>query len=191
MSDVAHDPGAAKVFDAGRAGPAGKMGVQTTNAQAAANRACGECTACCTVMGVVELNKAGYTPCPHDCGRCAIYESRPKTCRIWSCGWLLGHIEGDERRRPDRLGLMFNREALAGRPITVAYEVWPGAAREPNNEYLLRKISQTLPIVLREYQTLKCEVITPDREKWEYISQLVGREWCPNVYSQTLVTSPH
>jgi hypothetical protein len=91
--------------------------------------------------------------------------------------WLLGRLEGDERRRPDQLGLMFNHEKLAGQPITVAYEVWPGAGRQANIKYFLRKMSQKMPIVLREYQTRKCDVITPDRELRQQIRQLIQAEW--------------
>ena len=109
-----------------------------------------------------------------------IYDSRPSTCRSWCCGWLLGVIEGDERRRPDRLGLLFNREELAGKPITVAYEVWPGAGKEPNNVYLLRKMSQKAPIVLRAYETRKCAVITPDRKKQRSMCASIQAEWCNN-----------
>ena len=142
-----------------------------------AGRACGQCTACCTIMGVCELNKANYQPCSHECGCCAIYNSRPNTCRTWSCVWLLGRLEGDERRRPDQLGLMFNHEKLAGQPITVAYEVWAGAGRQSNNKYLLRKMSLKMPIVLREYQTRKCDVITPDRKKRQLIRQSIQDDW--------------
>lgn len=155
-----------------------KVNAETKARNGVANRICGDCTACCTVMGVAELNKANYQPCSHNCGSCAIYNSRPSTCRSWCCGWLLGLIEGDERRRPDKLGLLFNRENLGGKPITVAYEVWPGAGRESNNEYLLRKMSQKTPIVLREYQTRKCDVITANRERRQKIRQLILHEWC-------------
>jgi hypothetical protein len=174
-------PGAGSAAAVGKTHAESETQTQThaETSHAAATRICGECTACCTVLGVVELNKPAYTTCRHDCGRCAIYESRPKTCRIWSCGWLLSHIEGDERRRPDRLGLLFNREALDGKPITVVYEVWPDAATHSNNAFLLRKMSQQMPIVLRAYQTRKCTVITPDRQKQQYILRLIESDWYP------------
>jgi len=34
-----------------------------------ADRVCGDCTACCTVMGVRELKKASYQACPHNCAK--------------------------------------------------------------------------------------------------------------------------
>src|SRR5260221_13659539 len=48
------------------------------------NRRCGECTACCTFMVVTELKKPAKVPCPNcSAAGCAIYESRPLTCRGW------------------------------------------------------------------------------------------------------------
>jgi hypothetical protein len=164
--------------DADYAAYVDKVNAEIQASNGVANRVCGDCTACCTVMGVVELNKANYQPCSHNCGRCGIYNSRPSTCRSWSCGWLLGLIEGDERRRPDQIGLLFNRETLGGKSILVAYEVWPAAGRQPRNEYLLRKMSQKNPIVLRQYETRKCDVITPDRLRRRQLRQSILTEWC-------------
>jgi hypothetical protein len=142
-------------------------------------------------MAVAELNKTVDQRCEHICdgGGCAIYDTRPRMCRSWSCSWLLGRIEGDERWRPDKLGLLFNRERLAGKPITVAYEVWLGAAKESTNAFLLRKMSQDIPIVLREYPSRNCNVLTPDPEKWQLITQLIQIHWCPTEYIQILVTN--
>ena len=127
--------------DVGTAAAAAKRENAAMAHSSAVIRQCGPCTACCTVMGVVELQKENYQPCRHNCGCCAIYDRRPSMCRDWSCVWLLGFIEGDEPARPDRLGLIFNRESLAGRHVLVAYEVWPRAGREPGNEELLRTMS--------------------------------------------------
>jgi hypothetical protein len=41
-------------------------------------RACGSCTLCCKVVGVLEIGKAAGAWCPHCAGakRCTIYEAR-------------------------------------------------------------------------------------------------------------------
>src|SRR5688572_10712451 len=46
---------------------------------------CGECTACCDVIGVDAVGKPYYARCPHlDPGKigaaCAVYADRPRTC---------------------------------------------------------------------------------------------------------------
>lgn len=51
---------------------------------------CGDCTYCCKVMKVQELNKAANTWCIH-CNKgqgCAIYKERPESCRVYECLWL-------------------------------------------------------------------------------------------------------
>jgi hypothetical protein len=53
-------------------------------------RACDGCTACCKIMQVRELEKAGNVWCEHcDIGTgCRIYDARPKSCRDFECVWL-------------------------------------------------------------------------------------------------------
>ena len=122
--------------------------------------------------------------------------TRPRSCRAWSCGWLLGHVEGDERRRPDKIGLIFNQEKLGGKLRMVAIEVWPGAGRESSNIYLLQKLSQQWPIILREYQMRSHEVITPNPAWRQQLRQLIDKEWTPlmqvhrqaSLQGQTVVT---
>lgn len=69
-------------------------------------RKCGTCRACCTSLIIDELNKPGFTPCPHECEQgCGIYAQRPGCCRSFQCLWLQGHLGEDDR--PDRLGVIF------------------------------------------------------------------------------------
>lgn len=69
-------------------------------------RSCGECTACCTVAAVAELDKPADTACRHACGAgCAIYEVRPAACRAFHCGWRrLAWLP--TMFRPDRSGVI-------------------------------------------------------------------------------------
>lgn len=77
-------------------------------AEAQIRRKCGNCTLCCTVAGVQELEKPPFIRCKHlrsnGCG-CGIYPDRPKACRSFACGWLQGNF--DERFRPDKIGAYF------------------------------------------------------------------------------------
>ncbi|HEX4147050.1 MAG TPA: hypothetical protein VHY91_26365 [Pirellulales bacterium] len=155
-----------------------------------AGRVCGECTACCTVLTVHELKKGSFQQCPHDCGRCVIYDTRPRSCRSWSCSWLLGRIEGDERRRPDKIGLIFNRETLAGKSMTVAIEVWPGAGRESGNAFLLQKMSKEAPIIVRQYQIRGYDVITSNSDVRKRILQSIETEWHPKPQNQPQPATP-
>ncbi|HTU24239.1 MAG TPA: hypothetical protein VMF30_02505 [Pirellulales bacterium] len=147
-----------------------------------ADRACGECTACCTVMAVDELGKFMNMRCPHDAGGCcAIYASRPRSCRGWACSWLLGHIAGDLRRRPDKSGLVFNQEELGGKFMFVAIEAWPGAAKESSNAYFIKKMSQSTPIIVRKYEDCRHDVIAPNAAQCQRLLRSIEKEWDPGL----------
>jgi hypothetical protein len=100
-------------------------------AQEETGRKCGECTACCMVMGVADVPTPFYAPCPHQTETgCDIYDKRPGACRDFYCEWLVGGLTGEDR--PDNLGLVFvsTRAVDAGKEsvVVAAYEVWSGAA---------------------------------------------------------------
>jgi len=73
-----------------------------------ADRSCGDCTACCTVLTVdtPDFKKTAGRPCVHLAGRgCAIHAVRPHICRTWFCAWRRIARLPDEAR-PDRSGLL-------------------------------------------------------------------------------------
>lgn len=107
-------------------------------------RSCGPCSACCTSLGVEEINKPRDTPCVHQCGQgCSIYESRPPSCQTYHCLWLAGLIEGDERRRPDQLGVIFDEGSTLEDVITCR-EIVPEASESEPVRYLIKKLSTKL-----------------------------------------------
>jgi hypothetical protein len=69
-------------------------------------RPCAGCSACCTVLGVRELEKAPWMTCKHVVPKgCGIYETRPPICGKFYCLWQSG--VGEDRDRPDHLGVVF------------------------------------------------------------------------------------
>lgn len=63
-------------------------------------RACGDCTLCCKVMAIEELDKAAGKWCRH-CKPghgCQIYDSRPSECRDFNCLWLIDQRFGPHWR---------------------------------------------------------------------------------------------
>jgi hypothetical protein len=74
------------------------------------SRRCGDCTVCCTLMGVPDLEPDGKLPgdrCSHACSRgCRIYAARPTSCRQFECLWLQGGLP--KPFRPDRVGIVFS-----------------------------------------------------------------------------------
>ncbi|SRR5258708_6083397 len=64
------------------------------------SRTCGECSLCCKLLPVAELDKEANLWCQH-CrpgNGCSIYNARPRVCRDYQCGWLLGVL--DDNRYP-------------------------------------------------------------------------------------------
>ena len=100
------------------------------------------------MLGVTELHKPVNVPCAYVCeGGCSIYQTRPQTCRNWSCDWKNGLIP-DEELRPDRLGIIFDLRLEGADPILCLWEVHEGAARQPGLEPLLNEIYLHAPCVV-------------------------------------------
>ena len=101
-------------------------------------RSCGACTECCEHLGVDELEKPAGQECAHQRppaeakrhGGCAIYETRPGSCRSYACLWALGI--GDHADRPDKSHVILEQERtftdLWGKSAVLIRELRPGAA---------------------------------------------------------------
>lgn len=73
-----------------------------------ADRSCGDCTACCTVLTVdtPEFKKPAGTPCANlGLHGCSIHPVRPPICRTWFCVWRRV-ADMPDAARPDRSGLL-------------------------------------------------------------------------------------
>lgn len=65
-------------------------------------RTCGDCTLCCRLVPLEELDKPAGQRCEHQCrAGCRIYDHRPMSCALWNCRWLVND-DTAELRRPDR-----------------------------------------------------------------------------------------
>ena len=102
----------------------------------------------------MEIDKPIYTHCPHECHGCAIYMERPSVCREFECLWLQGLVVGDDRRRPDRLGLIFTQaknDEKGSYPMLLAWEVAPGRADVDPARYILSRLEQVAMFVLKRW----------------------------------------
>src|SRR5260370_14543633 len=64
-------------------------------------RRCGDCSLCCKLAKVDELEKPSGVWCRHCApgrGGCTIYETRPSVCRNWACSWIVDSSLGPEWR---------------------------------------------------------------------------------------------
>lgn len=104
------------------------------------SRSCGTCNVCCTVMGVADLPKDCWVPCPHCNGGCSIYSDRPKTCHLWFCAYALCAIDN----RPDECGYIVC-ESNTNKSISIM-ECWPGVFRS-NHEQIVEDAAKVARLV--------------------------------------------
>lgn len=95
-------------------------------------RTCDECTACCYTHGVQGIDKNMHEWCP-DCSvakGCRKYDGRPPACQEFSCLWLSGY--GNEDDRPDKLGVVqsIDIESMGSKTVTLM-EYMPDALQKP------------------------------------------------------------
>jgi len=91
-----------------------------SNALLVPDRDCGACTSCCRDLAIDELQKAPGILCVHcvEGQGCGIYQTRPKSCRVWFCGWRQ-MAQLDDTWRPDRCEILITgpvQEIPAGYP---------------------------------------------------------------------------
>jgi hypothetical protein len=114
-------------------------------------------------MAVPDLGKANYIQCEHVCEKgCGIYAERPESCATFECLWLQGMIDGDERRRPDNLGIMFAEAKtqqvpvrMKGKrnrivPVLIGWEVWPGARTDTKAAHFLGRMAKEAIVIIRD-----------------------------------------
>jgi len=111
-------------------------------------RSCGECSLCCTVLRVDELEKLGGIPCaklgPAGQG-CSIHETRPSICRRYRCLWLQGQLEDGDR--PDHLGAILDLLSEGGMPRLAIREATPGAFdRSPRLQELAARFRESMTV---------------------------------------------
>jgi hypothetical protein len=103
-------------------------------------RACGSCTLCCKVVGVLEAAKPAGVWCPHCVSgrRCTIYATRYASCRSFYCQWMIEPGLGSEWK-PERAKFALVK-TTHGRHLTACVDPgFPSAwRRSPYYENLKR-----------------------------------------------------
>jgi hypothetical protein len=126
-----------------------------------AERRCGDCSLCCTVLRVDALSKLGGRNCVHqdaDGPGCAIHEERPQICRAYHCLWLQGGLELDER--PDRLGAVIDVRAEGPTTRLEIREARAGVFdASPALQAIAERFRVSMPVRITDVE----DVMDPDR----------------------------
>jgi hypothetical protein len=114
--------------------------------QRAAERSCGSCSLCCTVLRVDDLSKLAGRDCAHQGPRgCGIYQTRPNICRGYRCLWLQGGLEDDQR--PDLIGGVVDLQAAGLNIGLVIHEARPGAFdASPSLHAIAERYRTSMPV---------------------------------------------
>ncbi|MDG2333441.1 MAG: hypothetical protein P8Q97_04380 [Myxococcota bacterium] len=123
-------------------------------------RACGECSLCCRVLRVDELDKLGGVPCVHqdvDAPGCSVHAQRPNICRSYRCLWLSGGLE--EGDRPDRLGAVVDVVADGSLVRLEIRSLLPGAFdASPRLAAIAEEYRSSMPVRITDVE----DVLNPD-----------------------------
>jgi hypothetical protein len=167
------------------------------------NRKCGPCQLCCKLMPIAETGKAAGVKCPQQRFRkgCAIYGTRPNSCRYWECGWLTEPLLAD-LSRPDIAGYVVDMTAdfltaQVGDPERIErfkiIQIWcdprsPHAHRDPAlRAYLEDMLAQEYLGVVRYGASEGLALIPPacSRRGWvEFPTTSDGREHTFSEYQR-------
>ena len=72
---------------------------------------CGECTTCCTLSHVKEINKKPWETCKHCVSNgCGIYGEHPEECKEFECAYLQSGST-NTALRPDNCNVMFFKKS--------------------------------------------------------------------------------
>ena len=111
------------------------------------HRVCGNCSLCCKLPYVAELNKSIDTWCQHarpGKGGCSIYPDRPTSCRGFICGWLSDELKVGDEWFPAHCKTIISRAAEQGFLIIVDPAHPTAWRREPYYGQLLALAQQSL-----------------------------------------------
>lgn len=112
-------------------------------------RTCSDCTMCCKILGVKELNKEPNENCVHcNAGKgCQIYETRPQTCREFNCLWLQNELMPEEMR-PDRTHVVLSVPTDGESLVALVDEKRPDAYLKGPTGDLVRYFSRKTSVLV-------------------------------------------
>jgi len=123
---------------------------------------CGNCTVCCTVCVIPELNKKAGEHCVNCSGtNCKIWGDHPQTCKEFECAYYQGgnNIE----LRPDKCGIMFYKRSdrifigvvVPDTKVTDLAKAQIASFNKQGYSVIMMKLGENPHIILAEGHTAK------------------------------------
>ena len=132
-------------------------------------RSCEGCTMCCKLFGIPELAKPRHEWCGHcDVGKgCRAYETRPKSCRDFVCGYLVD-AQVPEHWKPSKSRMVLTSENGGRRLVihvdTGRIDAWKKAPFYSEIKNLAVQAARLRNQIIL-WQGREAIAILPDREK--------------------------
>jgi hypothetical protein len=134
-----------------------------------AGRSCGDCSLCCKLPQIDELEKPEGVWCRHCAprrGGCRIYDTRPTPCRVFYCSWMVDADVGPEWRPLTAKMVVYFEPAASRLSIRVVPEHPDAWRREPYYSQIKRwsraavEARQQVVVYIRR----RVIVILPDKD---------------------------
>ena len=110
-------------------------------------RECGDCTMCCKLIGVKEIDKKPNSWCEHcEVGKgCSIYADAPPSCHDFRCLWL-DNEEMTDNLRPDKTKVVLGGTTDGNHVVAYVDPARPDAYKTGRMGALLGAISAVSPV---------------------------------------------
>jgi hypothetical protein len=148
-------------------------------------RKCGDCTLCCKLVPVKELDKPASTRCKHQrqFRGCLVYHSdeMPFSCSLWNCRWLVNNDTADLSRpdrshcvidiMPDFIIAMENDKKIQIQVVQIWVDAnWPDAWKtRAMHDYMMRRGAEGIASMIR-YSSDDAIIVFPpnmtSEKKW-------------------------
>jgi hypothetical protein len=109
---------------------------------------------CCEIVEVGEIDKPAGSLCRHYNNGCTLFnkKERPMVCKSFQCGWLRGF--GEEKDRPDKIGLMLSISNFNGGVWIFAIETKEDAINTTGKDIILDIIDKVdIPVIVSDFNT--------------------------------------
>lgn len=133
---------------------------------------CGDCTFCCFLLPIPELDKPHSKWCPEcEVGKgCASYETRPGSCKEFNCLWVTSGT--DASLRPDKCKVMLEPVRGSRTILAISHPKRPDAWKSGSIRRVLHALMESgTPVVVTSYSKAQKHVFVPKGVLKERIEQ--------------------
>tara|TARA_R110000772_G_scaffold17946_3_gene49862 strand:+ start:20048 stop:20506 length:459 start_codon:yes stop_codon:yes gene_type:complete len=145
------------------------------------NKECGDCTLCCELLPIGEINKPASVLCG-DCvltKGCSIYDKRPQSCRDFECSYISSD-DMEEDLKPINCNVIFEKVTETVHLALIHPKDLDAWQAEPVKNYILGLKANGISTIISSYtRAPKYTVVAEGRTKediWEEAMGVLNKE---------------